>query len=154
MRGWLANVLRAEIASIHRICQKSADKICLCVWVHKRARKAGEEGWPLANWCLSASKPWFHYYVTVHHTKAFSEHQLCYTHTHKHMHTLIHIFLYIYIHTLAAFSQAGLSYSICITETMEWAESLLTWLGKHFFGNNWLSNIHFCVFNKEKIFMI
>lgn len=78
----------------------------------------------------------------------------CATHTHTNTCILSYTYFYIYIYILAAFSQAGLSYSICITETMEWAESLLTWLAKHFFGNNWLSNIHFCVFNKEKIFMI
>lgn len=59
MKGWLANVLREEIASSHKIFQKSAEKTCscVCVCVQKHVREGGEDGWPLENWCLSASKP-------------------------------------------------------------------------------------------------
>lgn len=121
MKGWLANVLRAEIASVHRIFQKSAHKICLhvclCVCVCKCTNVPGRverrDGLWQIHVCQLANLD-FTINVTVHHTKAFSEHQLCYTQTHSHIYTSIPIYIYthIYIYTLAAFSQAGLSYAM------------------------------------------
>lgn len=82
MRDWLANVLRAEIASIHRICQKSADNICPCVCecTNMAGRVERRDGPWQIDVCQLANLD-FTINVMVHHTKAFSDHQLCYTHT-------------------------------------------------------------------------
>lgn len=57
----------------------------------------------------------------VHHTEAFSEHQLCCAHARAHTHT----------HGLTSVKAA--CHLQRIAETMEWAEPVLTQLAKHFF---------------------
>lgn len=147
MKGWLANVLRAEIASVHRIFQKSAHKICLhvclCVCVCKCTNVPGRverrDGLWQIHVCQLANLD-FTINVTVHHTKAFSEHQLCYTQTHSyiyiHLYTSIYIHTSIYIYKLAAFSQAGLSYAMHHWNNGKGRVSP-NLISKAFFSNNW-----------------
>lgn len=94
MRGWLANVLRAEIVSIgfSRNQQTRYVHVCACVCEHTNVpgRVKRRDGLWQIGVCQLANLD-FTINVMVHHTKAFSKHQLCYTHS--------YIYFCVYVHT-------------------------------------------------------
>lgn len=157
MRGWLANFLRTVIPSIHRICQKTADEIiyvhvCVCECTNMPGRVEKRDVLWQIYVCQLANLD-FTINVMVHCTEAFSKHQLCYTHArvcaHTRTHAHTHIFFYMCIYIYRLTSVKPVCHIQWITETMEWAESLLTQLAKHFSVIIDLSNICFCVFKRE-----
>lgn len=113
MRGWLANFLRTEIPSIHRIWQKTADKIiyvcvvCVSTQIFQGVWRRGMASGKLMS---VSEQTLISPLVSRFITQKLSARISCATHVHECAHT--HTHMYIYIYTLADFSQTSLSYSM------------------------------------------